>query len=77
LEREAELARVDRMLDAACGCDGRLLLIWGPAGIGKTSLLEECARGARSRGMEVLRARGDELLMDSSHAAVRVGRERG
>ena len=59
LEREAELARVVELLDdVRCG-DGRLLLIVGPAGIGKTCLLEECARAALARDMTVLRARGD------------------
>jgi AAA ATPase domain/Pyridine nucleotide-disulphide oxidoreductase len=71
LERDAELARVDELLDAARGGDGRLLLIVGPAGIGKTCLLEECARAALAREVRVLRARGDELVVDSSYAAVR------
>jgi DNA-binding CsgD family transcriptional regulator len=71
LEREAELARAVELLDAARGGDGRLLLILGPAGIGKTCLLDECARAALARDMTVLRARGDELVVDSSYAAVR------
>jgi predicted ATPase len=71
LEREAELARAVDLLDSALAGDGRLLLIVGPAGIGKTCLLEECARAALSRDVAVLRARGDELVVDSSYAAVR------
>jgi DNA-binding CsgD family transcriptional regulator len=71
LERDAELARVGELLDAARGGDGRLLLILGPAGIGKTRLLEESARAALDREVRVLRARGDELVVDSSYAAVR------
>ncbi len=71
LERGAELARIDVLLDCAGGGDGRLLAITGPAGIGKTSLLEACAREALARDMRVLRTRGDELVVDSSYAAVR------
>ena len=71
LERDAELARIEVLLAAARGGDGQLLVITGPAGIGKTSLLDECARDALAREMRVLRTRGDELVVDSSYAAVR------
>jgi DNA-binding CsgD family transcriptional regulator len=71
LERDAERARIDVLLAAARGGDGQLLVITGPAGIGKTSLLEECARDALARDMRVLRTRADELMVDSSYAAVR------
>jgi DNA-binding CsgD family transcriptional regulator len=56
LERERELAAVEAVLDG-----GRLLVVEGGAGIGKTSLLEVACRTARARGHEVLRARGSEL----------------
>ena len=46
LEREAELAALEAMLDAAQSGDGRLVLVEGSAGIGKTRLLAE----ARSAG---------------------------
>ncbi len=71
LERDAELTRVEALLAVARGGEGRLLVITGPAGIGKTSLLGECAREALARDMRVLRTRGDELVVDSSYAAVR------
>lgn len=71
LERDAELGRIDELLHAAGGGNGGLLVIPGPAGIGKTSLLEACAERASTRGMRVLRVRGDELVMESSFAAVR------
>jgi DNA-binding CsgD family transcriptional regulator len=71
LERELELARVSELLGAAGAGRGGLLLIAGPAGIGKTSLLDACAQSADERGMVVLRVRGDELVMESSFAAVR------
>src|SRR5205807_6764216 len=71
LERGEELARIDELLGAARNGSGGLLLISGSAGIGKTSLLEACGEAAGEEGMSVLRARGDELVMDSSFAAVR------
>src|SRR3989440_6542931 len=71
LERGEELARIDELLEAARDGSGGLLLISGSAGIGKTSLLEACGEAAAEQGMSVLRARGDELVMDSSFAAVR------
>ena len=61
LEREAELQVVARRLDAVPAGQGALLVIEGPAGIGKTSLLEAAAEAARARGMAVLRARGAVL----------------
>jgi predicted ATPase len=71
LERDDELAALNRLLDDAAAGEGALVLIEGPAGIGKTSLLDACGQGAANRGMAVLRAVGDQLLMGSSFAAVR------
>jgi DNA-binding CsgD family transcriptional regulator len=71
LERDGELARIDELIGAAAGGSGGLLLIAGPAGIGKTSLLEACGESAARLGMVVLRGRGDELVMDSSFSTVR------
>ncbi len=71
LEREHELARVDASLHAARAGVGGLLLITGPAGIGKTSLLNACAGRAGELGLVPLLVRGDEVVMESSFAAVR------
>jgi len=71
LERTKELAQIDQLVEAAHGGTGGLLLISGPAGIGKTSLLAACAEGASSRAMATFSVRGDELAMDSSFSAVR------
>jgi DNA-binding CsgD family transcriptional regulator len=71
LEREAELDELIRVLDASRAGRGRVALVEGPAGIGKSSLLDACAARARERGMAVLRVLGDDVVMESSFAAVR------
>jgi DNA-binding CsgD family transcriptional regulator len=50
---------------------GGMLLIEGPAGIGKTSLLEAAARIATGSGASVMRARGGELERNFSFGVVR------
>ena len=71
LEREWPLARVRGRLEGAGDGTGSVVLIEGPAGIGKTSLLRACTTDAAALGMQVLHARGDEVLADGSFAAVR------
>ena len=71
LERSGEIAVLARAVRAAGDGVGGAVLIEGPAGIGKSSLLEESVREAERAGLRVLRGRGDELVMDSSFAAVR------
>ncbi len=45
LEREAELAVLDECVTSAAAVDGRLVVISGEAGVGKTALVKElCAR---------------------------------
>jgi hypothetical protein len=61
LERETELALVERLLADAEGGRGAFLLIEGPAGIGKTDLLASARKRGEARGMEVLHARAGEL----------------
>ncbi len=60
LERDAELDGLQRALDGVQDGEGRLLLIEGPAGIGKSRLLAEVRRGA-ARNTLVLSARAGEL----------------
>src|SRR5215472_15684060 len=60
-EREGELARVDALLAAARAGHGGVLLVTGPAGIGKTVLLEAARERASQAGMRVLAGRGGEL----------------
>lgn len=71
LEREAELAALAGLLAAASEGRGRLSLIEGPAGIGKTRLLGEVRERARAQGMIVLWARGGELERDFGFGIVR------
>src|SRR4051812_43926771 len=61
LEREAELAAVEAMLGAAQSGDGRLVVVEGSAGMGKTRLLAEARTLAVAAEFEVLTARGGEL----------------
>ena len=61
LEREAELAALEAMLGAAQSGDGRLVVVEGSAGIGKTRLLAEARALAVAAEFEVLTARGGEL----------------
>jgi predicted ATPase len=61
LGREAEMAALEAMLGAASAGDGRLVVVEGTAGIGKTRLLAEARALATAAGFEVLTARGGEL----------------
>ena len=56
--RDAELAQIDALLEAARGGEGGALVLRGEAGIGKTALLE--AARDRAGGIRVLSARGVE-----------------
>jgi DNA-binding CsgD family transcriptional regulator len=58
------LQAVEEVLGAARAATGRLLLVEGHAGIGKTSLLDAAVVRARELGMTVLRSRGSELESD-------------
>jgi len=56
-ERERELAAVEVLLERR----GRVLLVEGRSGIGKTSLVEAACARADEHGHQVMRARGSEL----------------
>src|SRR5262245_33635194 len=71
LEREAELSRLAADLHTAASGDGRLLVLEGPAGIGKTRLLDAASRQADSSRVLVLRARGGELEREFAFGIVR------
>lgn len=71
LEREHELARICSALRGAGAGAGGLLLVEGPAGIGKTTLLKAARDEAAERGMRILAARATELEHDFSYGVVR------
>ncbi|HEY6779458.1 MAG TPA: AAA family ATPase, partial [Thermoleophilaceae bacterium] len=71
LEREAELAELDTVVDEVRGGTGRLVAIEAQAGLGKTRLLQvACDAGAKA-GLCVLTARATELERDFPFALVR------
>ena len=61
LDREVDLEAIDDALAAAATGAGAVLLIEGPAGIGKTALLDYLRSRASVDGMAVHSARGGEL----------------
>jgi DNA-binding CsgD family transcriptional regulator len=71
LERDDELRELDRLVGDVCAGRGRLVLIEGPPGIGKTRLLETARAEARRRGMTVLAARASELDREFPFGVVR------
>jgi DNA-binding CsgD family transcriptional regulator/RecA/RadA recombinase len=71
LEREGELAELDAAIGRTGDAAGSVVLIDGPAGIGKTRLLDEACGRARAAGLEVLTARGGELERAYAFGVVR------
>jgi DNA-binding CsgD family transcriptional regulator len=71
LERGEERALLVGGLTAARADRGGVVVVEGPAGIGKSSVVGLCAAEAERAGMSVLRVRGDDLLSESPFAAVR------
>src|SRR4051812_39426720 len=71
LEREGELEELARLVGDACHSRGRLILIEGPPGIGKTRLLEAARTQARESGMRVLSPRASELDREFPFGVVR------
>jgi len=71
LERDRELRSIAALLAGCVAGEGGVLLIEGPAGIGKTMLLGSARATARDAGIGVLAARGGELEREFAHAVVR------
>jgi DNA-binding CsgD family transcriptional regulator len=61
LERADELAKLRDGIAAAVAGSGRLIVIEGPAGIGKTALMRQARLEGAAAGMELLVSRGLEL----------------
>jgi DNA-binding CsgD family transcriptional regulator len=70
-ERDGELSRIDALLASARAGNGGVLVVTGPAGIGKSSLLGEARELAQLSGMRVLSGRGGELEGDFSFGVAR------
>lgn len=71
LERDAALARIDQRLRDTIAGRGSLLLVEGPAGIGKSRLILEAGRAGRELGLETHSARGSELEREFAYGLVR------
>ncbi|HEX6388868.1 MAG TPA: AAA family ATPase, partial [Solirubrobacteraceae bacterium] len=71
LEREPELARVDRPLASWREGSGRAVLVQGPPGIGKTRFMAAVAERAGGDGILHLSARGGELERDFAFGVAR------
>jgi DNA-binding NarL/FixJ family response regulator len=61
LERDIELGLVDEFLDDVRAGEGRIVVLEGPAGIGKTALLRQVDERAAGSGIGVLHARATQL----------------
>ena len=71
LERSGELDRIQTCVEAVSRGHGSVLLIEGPAGIGKTSLLAAGTELARDVGLRAMSARARELERDLGWNVVR------
>jgi hypothetical protein len=58
IERERDLARLAELLERATACSGTAAVVQGPAGIGKTALLDAVSDAGCSAGATCLRAAG-------------------
>jgi DNA-binding CsgD family transcriptional regulator len=71
LERSEELARIGSALARIRDGQGGLVVVEGPTGIGKTSLLKAAGEVAAAEGVRVLRARGAQLEQEFAFGVVR------
>ncbi len=71
LERDQQLSTITTAIQAAGLREGRLIVLQGPAGVGKTALLTRAAACARTAGFVVLQARAVELEHDLPFGVVR------
>lgn len=71
LERDDQLATLDRLIEEAAQGQARLAVIEGPAGIGKSRLVAEARRRAAEKGFRVLSAQGGELEREFPFGVVR------
>src|SRR5947209_5438557 len=70
-DREADLVAIEGVVAQALDGEGGLLVVRGPAGIGKSALLRAAQWLAEERGMIVLRARGAPFELEFPYGVVR------
>lgn len=70
-ERDVELNALENAIVDAKAGESRVVLIEGPAGIGKTRLLQEARSRAGKAGFKVLTARGNEFEREFPFGVVR------
>jgi DNA-binding CsgD family transcriptional regulator len=71
LDRDAELAAMTAGMTAAAGGHGTLILLRGPLGIGRTTMLGAACAAAAAHGLRALTARGLALERGFSYGIVR------
>ncbi len=71
LDRQRELETAHQAIDEAARGEGRVVLVEGPAGIGKTRFAEVVSDMAVEAGFEVHGARGDDLEIAFSYGVLR------
>ena len=71
LQRDTELATLERHLRLVHGASGRVSVVDGPAGVGKSSLLRAAAHTAEGCGFRVLRAWAGPLEQQAGWGVVR------
>jgi DNA-binding CsgD family transcriptional regulator len=71
LERAREQAELDAVITSVLEGRGSTVVVAGPAGIGKTALLDQARTSAMDQGLAVLAARGGELERDFGFGVVR------
>lgn len=71
VERDDERELIDGALAGAELGQGRVVLLYGPSGVGTSTLLRATAMDAESRGFDVLHASGSELERGYGFGVVR------
>ena len=71
MERDLELELIALSLERAGRGQGNVVLVEGPAGIGKSALLAAACEAAAALGHRVLRARGAELEQEFAFGVAR------
>lgn len=71
LERAGEISAIADAFGAAADGEGRVVVVAGRAGIGKSSLLAESQRAARAGGFSVLTARASDLEREFAFGVAR------